>query len=651
MTEKDFASTGTQLYSNFIHKSRYARWLDDKNRRETWDETVDRYISFFVEKFPKLSKEIKECRLPILDLDVLPSMRCLMSAGKALARDECAGFNCAYTVIDHPRAFDEILYILMCGTGVGFSIERQYVAKLPEVAEEMFTSDTALVVEDSKIGWATAFRELVSLLYSGKIPKWDLSKLRPAGAKLKTFGGRSSGPEPLNELFKFTVNLFKKAVGRKLSSIECHDLVCKIAEAIVVGGVRRSALISLSNVSDDRMRSAKTGQWWIESPQRSIANNSAAYTEKPDFEIFLNEWTSLYESKSGERGIFSRIASQKQAAKNGRRDIEQEWGTNPCSEIILRPNQFCNLSTIIIRQEDDLESLKRKVRLATILGTLQSSLTEFRYLRKVWKRNTDEEALLGVSMTGIMDNHLLNNPDDPELPARLEELKKVAVETNEIWAKKLGVARSAAITCVKPEGTVSQLTNTSSGIHPRFSKHYIRRVRADANDPMAQFMRIAGFPCEPDVMRNSNLVFSFPIKAPENGVLVKDVSAIQQLKLWEIYQDSWCEHKPSITVYYKDSEFLEVGSWVWNKFDKISGISFLPVSDHIYDQAPYEEISEEKYNELIAQLPSSIDWKGLADFESEDNTEGTQTLSCMGGYCEVVDLTSEKSAPALGGKT
>ena len=649
--KKDFDTTGTQLYSNFIHKSRYARWLDDKGRRETWDETVDRYISFFCARFPKQAKEIKELRSAIFDLRVLPSMRCLMSAGRALERDEVAGFNCSYVSVDHPRAFDEILYVLMCGTGVGFSVERQYISKLPEVAEEMYPSDTSLVVEDSKIGWATSFRELVSLLYSGKIPKWDLSKLRPAGAKLKTFGGRSSGPEPLNDLFKFTVALFKKATGRKLSSLEAHDLICKIAEAIVVGGVRRSALISLSNLSDDRMRLSKSGQWWIDNPQRSIANNSAVYTERPDFEIFLNEWVSLYQSKSGERGIFSRVAAQKQATKNGRRDANFEFGTNPCSEIILRPNQFCNLSTVVVRGTDTMEDLKEKVRCATILGTLQSSLTNFRYLRKIWKKNTEEEALLGVSMTGIMDNHLLNDPNDNELPQRLNELKKIAVETNEIWAKKIGVNQSVAITCVKPEGTVSQLTNTASGIHPRFSKHYIRRVRADVNDPLAEFMRIMGFPCEPDVMRNSNLVFDFPIAAPEKSVLVKDVGAIEQLKLWEIYQDNWCEHKPSITVYYKDTEFLEVGSWVWNKFDKISGVSFLPVSDHIYAQAPYEEISQEKYDELVAKQPKEIDWIELSNFEKEDNTEGMQTLSCVGGYCEVVDLTKDKSTPELGGKT
>ncbi len=648
---KDFDTTGTQLYSNFIHKSRYARWLEEGERRENWPETVDRYIDFFCARFPKHAKAIRELRQPILELKVLPSMRCLMSAGKALERDEVAGFNCSAISIDHPRAFDEILYILMCGTGVGFSVERQHISKLPEVAEEMFPSDTVLVVEDSKIGWATAFRELVSLLYSGKIPKWDVSKLRPAGAKLKTFGGRSSGPEPLNDLFKFAISLFKKAVGRKLSSLEAHDLVCKIAEAIVVGGVRRSALISLSNLSDDRMRLSKSGQWWIDNPQRSIANNSAVYTERPDFEIFLNEWVSLYQSKSGERGIFSRVATQKQVAKNGRRNAEFEFLTNPCAEIILRPNQFCNLSTVIIRANDTLETLKEKVVLATILGTLQSSLTNFRYLRKIWKKNTEEECLLGVSMTGIMDNHLLNDPNDPELPNRLRELRQVAVETNEVWAKKIGVNQSTAITCVKPEGTVSQLTNTASGIHPRFSKHYIRRVRADSKDPLAEFMRIAGFPCEPDVMRNSNLVFDFPIKAPEKCVLVKDVGAIEQLKLWEIYQDNWCEHKPSITVYYKDTEFLEIGSWVWNKFDKISGVSFLPVSDHIYAQAPYEEISQEKYDELLSKLPTEIDWTGLSNFEKEDNTEGMQTLSCVGGYCEVVDLTKDKLAPELGGKT
>lgn len=640
-----FDSTSTPLYSQFIHLSRYSRWLDDKGRRETWKETVERYISFFSAKHPSISDEISKLFEPIYNLEVMPSMRCLMTAGPALERDNVAGYNCSYCVINNPKAFDEIMYVLMCGTGVGFSVERQYVSQLPDIAETFHDSDTTIVVADSKIGWATSLRQLLTLLYSGSVPKWDTSKIRPAGARLKTFGGRASGPEPLEKLFRFCVTMFKKAAGRKLSSLECHDLVCMIADIVVVGGVRRSALISLSNLSDDRMRLAKSGQWWENNKQRQLANNSACYTEKPEFEVFLNEWHSLYSSKSGERGIFSRIASQKQAAKNGRRDPNHDFGTNPCSEIILRPNQFCNLSEVIVRSNDTLDSLKAKVVHATILGTLQSTLSSFRYLRKQWETNTTEESLLGVSMTGIMDHPIMGNPEAPELQSWLTELRELSVSTNKHWAAKLGVNPSTAITCVKPSGTVSQLVDSASGIHPRFSKYYIRRVRADQRDPLARMMRDSGlFPCVPDVMKPEDVfVFSFPMKSPETASVVSDVGAMHQLKLWSKYQEHWCEHKPSITVYYKDSEFMEVGNWIWNNFDAVSGISFLPSSDHIYDQAPYEAITKEQYEELAAKMPTKFDWSQLKEFELEDATSGTQTLACAGGFCEVVDLTSPSS--------
>jgi len=638
MSIGDFSTTGTQLYSQFIHKSRYARWLETEKRRENWDETVDRYLRFFVNKFPKLQEDIIALRDPILNCETMPSMRCLMTAGEALERDNIAGFNCSYLVVDHPRAFDEMMYVLMCGTGVGFSVERQYVNKLPEVAETMEPTSTVIVVGDSKVGWAKSFKELISLLYAGQIPTWDLSKVRPAGAKLKTFGGRASGPGPLEDLFRFSVALFKRAQGRKLTSIECHDLCCKIAEIVVVGGVRRSALISLSNPSDDRMRVAKSGQWWESNTQRALANNSASYTERPEFETFLKEWLSLYESKSGERGFFSRTASKKQAENTGRRDPNFDFGTNPCSEIILRPNQFCNLSEVVIRADDDLKSLERKVRAVVALGSLQSSLTDFKYLRSIWKKNTEEECLLGVSMTGIMDHAILGNENHPELEAYLTYLRLAAIDENKKWAAKLGVNESASITCVKPSGTVSQLVNSASGIHPRYAKNYIRRVRADVKDPLALFMRDRDFPCEVDVMNASNLIFSFPVKAPEHGTVVKDVGAMKQLALWKKYQDHWCEHKPSITVYYTDEEFLQIGNWMWNNFDSVSGISFLPHSEHSYRQAPYEEISDEKYQELLAQMPTGIDWEELALYEYEDNTEGSQTLACAGGVCEIVDI-------------
>jgi ribonucleoside-diphosphate reductase alpha chain len=610
--------------------------LPEEGRRETWEETVTRYVDFFKERGQLKGKDYNLLKEAILHLDVMPSMRCMMTAGAALAKDNVAGFNCSYLHIDSPRSFDELMYVLMCGTGVGFSVERNFINKLPIVAEEFHPSDSTIVVADSKIGWASAFRELISLLYAGKIPKWDMSKIRESGARLKTFGGRASGPEPLDDLFHFCVGIFQKSAGRKLTSLECHDVCCKIADIVVVGGVRRSALISLSNLSDPRMAKAKNGNWWDTEGQRRLANNSVAYTEKPDFESFLAEMQNMYESKAGERGIFSRVAAQKIAARNGRRDPEQDFGTNPCSEIILRSNQFCNLSEIVVRPEDDLDTLKKKAEVAAIIGTLQATLTDFRYLRNVWKRNTEEEALLGVSMTGIMDHYLLSKGDSPDLEKWLEQIRDVAVKTNEKWAAKLGINQSAAITCVKPSGTVSQLVDSASGIHPRFSEYYIRRVRSDKKDPLAQFMQTAGFPVEQDLMSQASLVFSFPVESPQGCTTVKQVGAMEQLKLWKAYQNHWCEHKPSITVYYTDDEFLEVAQWIWDNFDLCSGISLLPYSDHVYQQAPYEDIDAEKYEELLAAMPVSVDWSALEQFEQDDNTTGSQELACVGGACEIV---------------
>jgi len=620
-------------YQQYIHKSRYARYLPEEQRRETWEETIDRYLNFWVEKGKLTLEDANGIFADIHDMNVMPSMRALMTAGEALDRDNVAGFNCSYLPIDHPKAFDEMMYVLMCGTGVGFSVERQYVSKLPEVAEEFHDTDTVIHVADSKIGWAKAYRELISLLYSGQLPKWDVSGVRPAGATLKTFGGRASGPEPLVDLFNFTVSVFREAAGRKLSSIECHDLCCKIAQIVVVGGVRRSALISLSNLTDDRLRRCKSGQWWQDNPQRGLANNSACYTEKPDFEAFLNEWKSLYESRSGERGMFSRVASQKQAAKNERRDATYDFGTNPCSEIILRPYQFCNLSEVVVRASDTLSDLKRKVRVATILGTLQATLTDFRYLRKVWKNNTEEEALLGVSLTGIMDHPTLSGRRDKGvLKTWLTELREEAIATNKSWADRLSINTSTAITAVKPSGTVSQLVDSASGIHPRYAQQYIRRVRADARDPLCAVLEAAGIPVEDDVMSPSTKVFSFPIQSPEGAVVASEMGAMEQLELWEIYQDFWCEHKPSMTCYYRDNEFLEVGQWLYNKFDKISGVSFLPYSEHTYQQAPYEPIDIETYEKLKAEFPENIDWNIS---ENSDMTEGSQTLACTGNNCEI----------------
>ena len=625
------------VYESFIHKSRYARYLWEEGRRETWEETVLRYVNFWKDKGMINDKEGIEIANAIENLEVMPSMRSLMTAGPALDRDNMAGFNCAYIAVDHIRAFDEILYDLMCGTGVGFSVERQSVSKLPEVGESFEETDTIIKVADSKKGWAKAFKELISLLYAGQIPQWDLSKIREKGAPLKTFGGRSSGPDPLDALFSFTVSVFRAAAGRKLNSLECHDIVCKTAEVVVVGGVRRSALISLSNLSDDRMRGAKQGMWWETTGHRALANNSAVYTEQPDFEVFLKEMLALHESKAGERGIFSRLASKTQAARNGRRDIDHDFGTNPCSEIILRSAQVCNLSEVVVRSTDTFEDLNRKVRVAAILGTLQSTLTDFDYVRAVWKRNTEEERLLGVSLTGIMDHAILSgketkgtafdHPNQPNLAKTLEKLKQTAVDTNKKWAKKLGIEQSTAITCVKPSGTVSQLVDSASGIHARFSDYYIRRVRNDLKDPVTAFLIEAGVPWEQDVMNPETVVFSFPMKAPDGAVTVDEQTALSQLELWEVYQDSWCEHKPSVTVYYSDDEFLSIGQWIWDKLDKCSGVSLLPRTDHVYQQAPYEAIDRDAYETLCKAMPATLDW-ALDGMENGDNTIGAQTLAC-----------------------
>jgi ribonucleoside-diphosphate reductase alpha chain len=631
-------------YQNFIATSRYARWLDSEGRRETWAETVGRYMTEVVGHKIERSTMV-EIANAILSLEIMPSMRAMMTAGPALERDNTAGYNCSYLPVDDPKSFDEAMFILLCGTGVGFSVERQYVSKLPDVPDELFNSEDVIVVHDSKEGWAKALRKLIAMLYAGEIPKWDTSKVRPAGAKLKTFGGRASGPGPLEELFRFVIEKFKVAKGRKLSSIECHDIMCKIGEVVVVGGVRRSAMISLSNLSDDRMRHAKSGSWWEGNGQRALANNSVAYTEKPDAETFMREWLSLVESKSGERGIFSRPASKRQAAKNGRRDPNHEWGTNPCSEIILRPYQFCNLTEVVVRATDTIESLERKVRLATILGTIQSTLTHFPYLRKIWQKNTEEERLLGVSLTGIMDNEILSGArglvdNRVSLADVLTGLKNVAIDTNAEWADRLGIPRSAAITCVKPSGTVSQLVDSASGIHARHSDYYIRTVRGDNKDPLTQFMRDQGIPNEPCVMKpDSTTVFSFPQKSPEGAITRNDMTAIEQLELWLTYQRHWCEHKPSITVTVRDHEWVSVGAWVYEHFDEMSGVSFLPHSDHTYRQAPYQECSKTDYEMLLSVMPERIDWAKLSDYEKEDTSKGTSTFACVGGSCEIVDLT------------
>ena len=629
-------------YQQYIHKSRYARWLYDENRRETWGETVSRYFNFFEEYLKEnngytLDQKVKaKLEESVLSLQTMPSMRCLMTAGEALKRENVAGYNCSYVAVDNPRSFDEILYILMNGTGVGFSVESKSVEQMPIVNDDFHPSDTTIAVADSKLGWAKALKELIQLLYSGQIPRWDMSKVRPAGAPLKTFGGRASGPAPLNDLFHFCVNTFRKAAGRRLTTLECHDIVCKIAEIVVVGGVRRSALISLSDLSDDRMRVAKSGEWWKDNVQRALANNSFVAKEQIDVGIFMKEWLSLYESHSGERGIFSRAASKKQAARFGRRDPNHEFGTNPCSEIILRSREFCNLTEVVVRGDDTLATLKEKVRNATVLGVIQSTLTNFKYLSKKWKENCEEERLLGVSLTGIMDNEYTNGKKG-DLEKLLNELREVAQITAKEWAEKIGIPVSAAITCVKPSGTVSQLVDAASGIHARHSPYYVRTVRADKKDPLAKMMIEMGFPAEDDVTKpDHTYVFSFPIKSPEGAVYRKDMTAIEQLELWLAYQRHWCEHKPSITVSVKEEEWPTVGAWVWEHFDEMSGVSFLPFSDHTYQQAPYQDCDQSTYETLLAKMPKNVDWAKLAEYERQDMTIGSQELACSAaGGCDI----------------
>ena len=635
-------------YENFIALSRYARWLQEDNRRETWGETVDRYFSYMLSHLESYNyfpdkKVVEELKQAVYDRNVMPSMRAVMTAGAALDRDHVAGYNCSFVPVDSPRSFDETMYILMCGTGVGFSVEYKYVNKLPAVPESFEKSTTVIVVEDSKNGWAKSYRELLAMLWAGQIPSIDVSKLRPAGARLKTMGGRSSGPQPLVNLFDFTIAKFKSAAGRQLKPIEAHDIMCKIGEVVVVGGVRRSAMISLSNINDIEMASAKSGNWWENNSQRALSNNSVAYSRKPEMEQFIAEWKNLYDSKSGERGIYNVAAAQKQAARWGRRDPEVHYGTNPCSEIILRPYQFCNLSEVVIRESDTLEDISNKVKLATILGTWQSTLTDFKYLRKIWKDNTEEERLLGVSLTGQFGHKFMSGKEDLNaLSDFLEKARELARETNKTEAANIGINESAAITCVKPSGTVSQLVGVSSGMHPWHSQYYIRTVRGDKKDPLSTFLKEVGIPCEDDFMKpNDTRVFSFPVKAPEGAILRNDLTAIEHLNTWLVYQRAWCEHKPSITVSVKEDEWMEVGAWVYKHFDEVSGISFLPHSDHSYKQAPYQEVTETEYLELLAKMPSSIRWEDLSFYETEDGTSGTQTLACTSdGNCEIVDISA-----------
>ena len=633
-------------YENFIALSRYARWLEDENRRETWGETVDRYFTFMVNQletkhnYTPNTELVKELRDAVFNRNVMPSMRSVMTAGPALERENVSGYNCAFLPVDNARSFDEAMYILMCGTGVGFSVEYKYINKLPALPEKLEKSSTTVIVGDSKEGWAKAYRELLGLLWAGQIPQIDISKVRPSGARLKTMGGRSSGPQPLVNLFDFTIQVFKGALGRQLKPIEAHDIMCKIGEVVVVGGVRRSAMISLSNINDIEMAAAKAGNWWESNSQRALSNNSVAYSRKPDMAQFIAEWKSLYDSKSGERGIYNVAAAQKQAAKYGRRSPDIHYGTNPCSEIILRPYQFCNLSEVVLREHDTIEDVTNKVRLASILGTWQSTLTDFKYIRKIWKDNTEEERLLGVSLTGQFGHKFFSGQEGlDKLGDVLANLRQWAVDMNIEEAAKIGIPASAAVTCVKPSGTVSQLVGVSSGMHTYHSEFYIRTVRGDKKDPITQFLKDTGIPSEEDVMKpNDTIVFSFPVKSPKNAITRDDLTAIQHLELWLTYQRHWCEHKPSITVSVDEDEWMEVGAWVYKHFDEVSGISFLPKSNHTYVQAPYQEITKEQYEETFSKMPKTINWEALSLYELEDSTTGSQALACVSGECEIVDI-------------
>lgn len=623
------------VYEEFIYKSRYARWLEKENRRENWDETVNRLVDYYCEAIGDDSPR-DLLFSSIYNLEVMPSMRALMTAGPTLDRCHVPAYNCAYLPVDSPRSFDEAMYILMCGTGVGYSVESRYVDQLPRISEVFEETDTTIRVADSKEGWAKSFRELFSLLIAGQVPKWDTSRVRPAGARLKTFGGRASGPGPLEDLFRFTVNVLTNARGRRLTSLECHDLMCKIADIVVVGGVRRSAMISLFDCTDDRMSMAKSGAWWESAGHRRLANNSAVYdSRRPDIGFFMKKWKDLYDSKSGEPGFFSRYACQRIAGRSGRRDSNYDFGTNPCSEIILRPFQFCNLTEIVVRQDDTLESLERKARVASILGTIQSSFTDFKYLRKIWKDTCNDERLLGVSLTGVCDN--LGLLDSPEVLAKVRE---VVVQTNVEWAGRLGINPSAATTCVKPSGTVSQLVNSSSGLHPRHSPFYLRTVRADNKDPLTRFLKDVGVYWEEDVMSPANTsVFYFPVKSPDGAVTRNDISSIEALELWKHLQDNWCEHKPSATINVKEDEWLEVAAWVYRNFDSLSGVSFLPYDGGTYKQAPYQELTEEEYLSWCEAHPTpEIDWNRLQEYENADSTTGSQEFACSGGVCEIVEI-------------
>ncbi|MDA0320449.1 MAG: recombinase [Proteobacteria bacterium] len=628
------SKNAAKTMEEYVYISKYSKFLHDQNRRETWAETVKRYKANVLDRH--LSNEMAEIiARAILNLEVVPSMRMLATAGPALDRDNVCGYNCAYKAITQPRDFSDALFILSSGTGMGYSVEKKYISQLPKVPSSVKMDEVSFTVQDSREGWQEAVQFAMEEGFLGNIYEYDLSLLRPEGAILKTFGGRSSGPEPLRKTLNYINDLFKKAAGRQLTSLECHDLMCMIASCIVAGGVRRSAMISLGDIDDVEMRNAKNWSLGAFPEERHSANNSYVTNGTPSKEEFEAEWSAMVAGKSGERGIFNRASAKAQAEKFGRKVAD--FGCNPCSEILLVDDgQFCNLSEVIIRADDDFYDLKRKVELATIIGTVQSTFTHFPALPKNWTDNCEEERLLGVSMTGIMDNPLTNGVL-AGLPGRLNELRNFAIDTNKKWAEKLGISAAASVTCVKPSGSVSALTGTASGIHSRWSDYYIRRTIQSNADPLTQLMIDEGIPHEPSATKpDLETVFSFPIASPLGAVTNGTRSAIEQMEMWLTYQRNWTTHKVSATISVKSDEWDDLAKFVYDHFDEIAGVSFLPYDDHAYVQAPYEQISAEKYEELNLAFPISVNWSRLPEFEIEDTTKASQELACTGGACEIL---------------
>jgi len=619
--------------SEFVYIRTYSRWIEEKKRRETWEETVDRFMNFIVkERVDKIpNKVLKKIKEKILNFEVMPSMRAMWSAGNAAKNENVSMYNCAFTAVDKPEAFAESLYILMCGTGLGYSVEKEIIEQFPTIPKIEIDKKETIVIEDSRKGWADSLKYLVNSLFEGKDIDFDYSQLRPKGARLITMGGRSSGPAPLINLHQYIRETFFKAQGRKLTPIECSDIMNQIADSVVVGGVRRSSQISLSDLEDEEMRNAKI---WPFPPRRSMSNNSAIYRIKPKAVEFLKEWASLAISGTGERGIFNIETAQKNCPE--RRKGKYIQGVNPCGEVNLRNKQFCNLSEVVITENDDFDTLLDKVETATWLGVIQSTFTDFPYLSKEWKKNCEEERLLGVSLTGQMDNPIILSVEI------LKALKRKAQKIAEHASKIMEINNPTAITLVKPSGTVSQLVDSSSGIHTRYAKYYIRRYRISSTDPLLKMIKDQGITVKPengqeDLKENeiSTYVISFPIKSPENAVTRNNLSAIEQLEWYKKIQTNYCEHNASMTVYVKDEEWFEVGNWVYKNWNIVNGISFLPYDGGKYKQAPYEEITEEQYNKLIKSF-KTIDYSQLSKYELEDNTEGAKMYNCSGDKCEIV---------------